>query len=182
MHLRFLLLLWFCCSEESDGSYCRHFLLCVWEKNDDNEPSSFSMVLLWWRRQRYQATVTFFYDGVIKKKKMIASVTFDGFVAKNGDGNFCCLFQWFCYKEGDGNNVVAFFYGGGVVKKAMATGNLLFLFLFSFWSFWSSSLEFTINNEMVIFFMLKVVMAKGRRLKKCGGDLEVHMQNVASSK
>jgi len=28
--------------------------------------------------------------------------------------------------------------------------------------------------------VLKVVMARGRRLKKCGGDLEVHMQNVAS--
>jgi hypothetical protein len=30
--------------------------------------------------------------------------------------------------------------------------------------------------------MLKVVMVKGRRLKKGGGDLEVHKQNVASSK
>jgi hypothetical protein len=30
--------------------------------------------------------------------------------------------------------------------------------------------------------MLKVVMAKGRRLKKGGGDLEVHEQNVALSK
>jgi hypothetical protein len=30
--------------------------------------------------------------------------------------------------------------------------------------------------------MLKVVMAKGRRLKKGDGDLEVHKQNVASSK
>jgi hypothetical protein len=29
--------------------------------------------------------------------------------------------------------------------------------------------------------MLKVVMARGRRLKKGGGDLEVHMKNVASS-
>jgi hypothetical protein len=29
--------------------------------------------------------------------------------------------------------------------------------------------------------MLKVVMAKGRRLKKGDGDLEVHKQNVASS-
>ncbi len=29
--------------------------------------------------------------------------------------------------------------------------------------------------------MLKVVMAKGRRLKKGGGDLEVHKQNVAPS-
>ncbi len=29
--------------------------------------------------------------------------------------------------------------------------------------------------------MLKAVMAKGRKLKKSGGDLEVHKQNVASS-
>jgi len=28
--------------------------------------------------------------------------------------------------------------------------------------------------------MLKVVMARGKRLKKGGGDLEVHKQNVAS--
>jgi hypothetical protein len=30
--------------------------------------------------------------------------------------------------------------------------------------------------------MLKVVMARGRRLKKGGGDLEVHKQNVVPSK
>jgi len=30
--------------------------------------------------------------------------------------------------------------------------------------------------------MLKVVMAKGKRLKKGRGDLEVHKQNVVSSK
>jgi hypothetical protein len=30
--------------------------------------------------------------------------------------------------------------------------------------------------------MLKVVMARGRRLKKGGGDLEVHKQKVTSSK
>jgi hypothetical protein len=30
--------------------------------------------------------------------------------------------------------------------------------------------------------MLKVVMARGRKLKKIGVDLEVHKQNVASSK
>jgi hypothetical protein len=30
--------------------------------------------------------------------------------------------------------------------------------------------------------MLKVVMAKGRRLKKGGGDLEAQKQNVTSSK
>jgi hypothetical protein len=28
--------------------------------------------------------------------------------------------------------------------------------------------------------MLKVIMARGRRLKKGGGDLEVHKQNVTS--
>jgi hypothetical protein len=32
----------------------------------------------------------------------------------------------------------------------------------------------TINNEMVVFLMLKVAMARGRRLKKRGGgELEV---------
>jgi len=31
------------------------------------------------------------------------------------------------------------------------------------------------------FLMLKLVMAKGRRLKKGGDDLEVHNQNVVSS-
>jgi hypothetical protein len=30
--------------------------------------------------------------------------------------------------------------------------------------------------------MLKVIIARGRRLKKGGGDLEVHKQNVFSSK
>jgi hypothetical protein len=29
--------------------------------------------------------------------------------------------------------------------------------------------------------MLKVIMAKGRRLKKGGGDFKAHKQNVASS-
>ncbi len=71
---------------------------------------------------------------------------FDGFVAKKGGSNCCHLFRWFCREKNDGNNVVAFFYGGGVVKKVMATCG------FFFWSFWSNSLEFTINNEMVVFF------------------------------
>jgi hypothetical protein len=35
--------------------------------------------------------------------------------------------------------------------------------------------------KWLFFKMLKVVMAKGRRLKKGGGDLEVHKQNVAPS-
>jgi hypothetical protein len=61
---------------------------------------------------------------------MTASITFfDGFVAKNGDLH---LFSWFCYKEGDGSNVVTFFYGGGVVKKTMAINCFFFLFFLSF--------------------------------------------------
>ncbi len=63
------------------------------------------------------------------------------------------------------------------MKKVFAIGNL-FSFL---WSFWFNSLELTINNEMVVFFMLKVIMVRGRRLKKGGADLEVHKKNVASS-
>jgi hypothetical protein len=34
---------------------------------------------------------------------------------------------------------------------------------------------------MVVFLMLKVVMAIRRRLKKGGGDLEAHKKNVVSS-
>jgi hypothetical protein len=76
---------------------------------------------------------TFFYGGVAKKKKkMITSVTFfDGFVAKTGDDNYHRLFRWFYCMEGDGNNVIAFFYGGGVVKKVMATSGLFLFFPFS---------------------------------------------------
>ncbi len=94
----------------------------------------------------------FFCGGVTKKKKKTTtSVTFfDGFVTKNGNDNYCHLFQWFCYEEGDGNNVVAFFYGDGVMKKAMATCSLFFSFSLVFGS---SSLELTINNEMVVFLL-----------------------------
>jgi hypothetical protein len=35
---------------------------------------------------------------------------------------------------------------------------------------------------MVVFLMLKVVMTRGRRLKKGGGDLDLHKQNIASPK
>jgi hypothetical protein len=52
------------------------------------------------------------------------------------------------------------------VKKAMATG-IFFL------SFWFSSLELKINNEMMVFFMLKVVTAIRKKLINGGGDLEV---------
>jgi hypothetical protein len=83
-------------------------------------------------------------------------------------------FWWFCCEEGDNSNVITFFYDRGVVKKAMVASGF-----FSLWSFWFNSLELKINNEMVVVFMLKVVMARRRRLKK--GGLEVHKQNVASS-
>ncbi len=83
--------------------------------------------------------IALFYGGVVEKKKMttIFVTFFDGFAAKNGDGNCCRLFKWFCYKEGDGNNVVTFFYGGGVTKKAMVVSyrRLFFLFFFFFGPF-----------------------------------------------
>jgi hypothetical protein len=83
------------------------------------------------------------------------------------------FFSGFAVKKGDNSNVIAFLYGGGVVRKTLAAVFSFFLFFFYFflWSFW---LYLTINNGMVVFFMLKVVMARGRRLKKGGGDLEVH--------
>jgi hypothetical protein len=37
-----------------------------------------------------------------------------------------CTFFWFSYEEGDGSNVVTFFYGGPDVTKAMAESNLFF--------------------------------------------------------
>jgi hypothetical protein len=40
------------------------------------------------------------------------------------------LFWWFYCEEGDGNNVVAFLYGGGVVKKAMVASGYLFIYFF----------------------------------------------------
>jgi hypothetical protein len=104
---------------------------------------------------------------------MITSITFfDGFVAKKWQ---LAPFWWFCCEKGDDNNVITFLYGGGVMKKVMASCDFIFL-----WLFWFSSLELTINNEMVVFLMLEVVMARGRRLKKGGGDLEVCKQNVTS--
>jgi len=40
---------------------------------------------------------------------------------------------WFCYKEGDSNNVITLLYGGGVVEKAMVGGSFFsFLFYFNF--------------------------------------------------
>ncbi len=84
------------------------------------------------------STIAFFCGDVAEKKTYttIASITFfDGFVAKKGDDNYGYLFQWFCYEEDDINNVVAFFYGGRFVKKAMATGCRHLFFFFSFSSY-----------------------------------------------
>jgi hypothetical protein len=74
---------------------------------------------MWWcyKEEGYVA----FFSMFEKKKKTKTFVTyFDGFIAKIGNGN----------------NVVAFFYGGGVVKKAMVVGwqqvDAFFLFPFSF--------------------------------------------------
>jgi len=58
----------------------------------------------------------------------------------------------FCYEEGDDSNVVAFSYGGGVMKKRQQFATVTFSFFFLFWSFWSSSLKLIVNNEMVVFF------------------------------
>ncbi len=38
------------------------------------------------------------------------------------------------------------------------------------------------DDNPMVFFMFKVVMARGRRLKKLGGDLKAHKQNVSSTK
>jgi hypothetical protein len=46
----------------------------------------------------------------------------------------------------------------------------------------ASSLKLTINDDFVVFLMLRVVMARGRKLKKVGGDLEIQKQSVASLK
>ncbi len=62
----------------------------------------------------------------MNKKKKTTSVTFfDGFVTKKWRP---APFLWFCWEEGDGNNVIAFLYGGGVVKKAMVVGYFILFF------------------------------------------------------
>jgi hypothetical protein len=76
---------------------------------------------------------------------------------------FSHLLWWFCYKEDNGIKLshsffffspfFFFFFGPFVAKKA-------------------GSLKLTINNDMVVFLKNKVLMARGRRLKKVGGDLK----------
>jgi hypothetical protein len=50
---------------------------------------------------------------------------FNGFAAKNWR---LTPFYWFTCEEGDGSNVVTFFYGGSNVKKAMAAINFYLFF------------------------------------------------------
>jgi hypothetical protein len=90
---------------------------------------------------------------LLQKKVTIFVVTFfDGFVTKKCDDNCRSIFWWFSYEEGDNSNVVTFFYSGGVAKKVMAANCRRFFSFFFLWSFWFSSLELTINNEMLVFF------------------------------
>jgi hypothetical protein len=44
----------------------------------------------------------------------------------------------------------------------------------------ASSLKLMINNDFVVFLMLKDVMARGRKLNKVGGDLKAQKQSVTS--
>jgi hypothetical protein len=37
----------------------------------------------------------------------------------------------------------------------------------------ASSSKLTINNDSMVFFNFRIIMARGRRLKKVGGDLDV---------
>ncbi len=41
------------------------------------------------------------------------------------------------------------------MKKVMVVNNFLLSFFLFLWSFWSSSLELTINNQMVVFFYVE---------------------------
>jgi len=51
------------------------------------------VVLLQQKTGQHQAVIVFFCGGVVDKKKMTTSVTlFDGFVIKNGNGNYHRLF------------------------------------------------------------------------------------------
>jgi hypothetical protein len=104
------------------------------EKGNDNKCCH---RLLIWLCYKEEGCVVFFSMFEKKKKRTTTSITFfDGFVVKKGNDSCHHLFQWFCYEEGDGNNVVAFSYGGGVVEKTMATSGFLFSF-FLFLFFWS---------------------------------------------
>jgi len=123
--------------QKGDGNYCHHLFL-PWfyrsEEGDDSKLASPFSVVVSQRRRRRQQLSSPFSMGLLQKMATITIVTF----------------LWFCYEEGDGNNVVAFFYGDGVMKKVMATCSLLFSFSLVFGS---SLLELTINNEMVVFLL-----------------------------
>jgi len=56
----------------------------------------------------------------------------------------CAFFRWLCSKEGDNNNVVAFLYGVGDVKKAMVNGD------FSFFCCWSLRFSSLVTRSQVL--------------------------------
>ncbi len=70
--------------------------------------------------------------------------------------------MWFYYEESDGSNVVTFFSGGGFYFFFVTTYGVIF----------------RINITITGGFFFKVVMAKGRRLRKsASGELEMSKEN-----
>jgi hypothetical protein len=105
--------------------------------------------LLLGRRQRHLIAVTFFlFVGVTTKKETVTS---------------CCLLSIFSYLF---VVAIAFLFHFFYLKRKKV------LFYGPFATKKASSLELTINNDFVVFLMFRVVMGRGRRLKKVGGDLE----------
>lgn len=82
-------------------------------------------------------------------------IYFNGFLAKKDEDNYRCLFGWFCCKEGDINNVIAFFYGDGVVKKAVATYGFFFSFFFFFGPFGLFHYKFFLIKRLLVMFVPK---------------------------
>jgi hypothetical protein len=116
----------------------------------------FSFFLLQRRRQRQQhhlfccsvakkVMATFYFGLIVGKKATTMNhgllLWFHCNKEEEEDNIFCHLHQqlytkwrfvpflWFCCEEGDGNNVITFLYGGGVVEKAMV-GSDFFPFFF----------------------------------------------------
>ncbi len=116
-------LLWCYYSEEGDDNKILS-LSSLFEKKNDSTTTHHHL-FLWWcysAKGDDQAIVAFISMFEKKKKTTTASITFfHGFVAKKGDSNCHHPFRWFYFKKGDNNNVTAFFYGGGAMKKVMAT-------------------------------------------------------------
>ncbi len=117
--------------------------------------------------------VTFFYGGCCREEESDGNcyrclLLWWCCKEKKNDDNFRHFLRWLYCKKQVTTIDVEFFggfalkkvttiisYGGGVIKKTMATSchRLLSFFIFLLiWSFWFNSLELTINNELVVFF------------------------------